>query len=63
MRGIDLEQFRFNELGILSAFSIVPGPCSLDDAIRNSSDWITNRTEALMKVIGNRNFCIKTLNT
>ncbi|MBM7651815.1 hypothetical protein JOC76_001270 [Neobacillus cucumis] len=28
-----------------------PGPCSLEEAIRNSSQWLTERTIALMNVI------------
>jgi glycerate 2-kinase len=49
--GMDLEPASFDKLGILAAFSIVPGPCSLEEGMRNSPKWITERTETIMRII------------
>lgn len=49
--GLELEPSQFNELGILSAISIVPGPCSLEESMKNSPEWITQRIESVMRVI------------
>ncbi|WP_026566808.1 glycerate kinase [Bacillus sp. UNC41MFS5] len=49
--GVEIEPTKFNELGILSAFSIVPGPCSLNESMKKSAAWITERTEAIIRII------------
>ncbi|WP_102275513.1 glycerate kinase [Cytobacillus massiliigabonensis] len=46
-----LDKYEINELGISSAFSIVPGPCSLETAIINSSKWTIERTELIMRLL------------
>ena len=53
--GMNLDVCKYDELGIVSAFSIVPGPCQLDEAMENADKWIFERTEnimRLMKIIG-----------
>jgi len=49
--GVDLEPSKFKDLGVLTALSIVPGPCSLEESISKSAEWITERTESIMKII------------
>jgi glycerate 2-kinase len=49
--GVEIEPSKFNELGILSAFSIVPGPCSINESMKKSAEWITERTESIMRII------------
>ncbi|MEH7492824.1 glycerate kinase [Neobacillus niacini] len=49
--GLDLDPASFDYLGILTALSIVPGPCSLEEAMRNAPTWITQRTESIMRII------------
>ncbi|KOP82498.1 glycerate kinase [Bacillus sp. FJAT-21945] len=46
-----LDEYQMNELGISSAFSIVPGPCSLETAMANSSKWTIERTEQIMRFL------------
>lgn len=48
---IDLKHSDLDRLGLLSAFSIVPGPCSLDEAFKHSASWITEQTESIMKIL------------
>jgi glycerate 2-kinase len=49
--GVDLEPSKFNDLGVLSAFSIVPGPCSLSESMEKSAEWVTERMESIMRII------------
>ncbi|WLD93818.1 glycerate kinase [Alkalihalobacillus sp. AL-G] len=49
--GLDLETNKFDDLGILSAFTIVPGPCQLEEAMVSASNWIPDRIEAIMRVL------------
>jgi glycerate 2-kinase len=49
--GLDLDATEFDQLGIVAAFSIVPGPCSLEESMENSPKWITERTHSIMRVI------------
>lgn len=38
---VDADADSLNGIGIRAAWSIVPGPCTLDQAIANASDWLT----------------------
>ena len=49
--GLALTSEQLEQLGLLSAFSIVPGPCSLETAIENTPTWIHDRTIQIMKII------------
>jgi glycerate kinase len=49
--GLELSSSQLQKLGVLSAFSIVPGPCSLDVAIKNSPNWIEDRTTQILNTI------------
>lgn len=49
--GMEIKPFQFDELGILSAFSIAPSPCSLERSMEFSSLWIVERTESIMRLI------------
>ncbi|MFD2213275.1 glycerate kinase [Metabacillus endolithicus] len=48
---IQLSRKELDELGILAAFSIVPGPCSLEEAFEHSAQWIADRAESIMKLL------------
>ncbi|MFV2047606.1 glycerate kinase [Metabacillus sp. YM-086] len=48
---VDLSQEELEELGILAAFSIVPGPCSLQEAYKYSEKWIVDKTESIFKIL------------
>ena len=37
-------------IGLLSAFSIVPGPCSLEEAITNAARWTEERTFQIIRL-------------
>ena len=49
--GMNLEAHKFDELGLLSAFSIVPGPCTLEEAMEHAAAWIPERIEAIMRIL------------
>jgi glycerate 2-kinase len=57
--GMDLDTASFDHLGILTAFSIVPGPCSLEEAMRKAPTWVTQRTESIMRIISYFNGVLK----
>ena len=40
-------------LGLTSAFSIMPGPTRLDDALTNAADYLTRATFQVMRLLGN----------
>ena len=42
------------EIGISAAWSIVPGACSLDDALKNAGDWLTRSAEHLGNILALR---------
>lgn len=48
---LDLENSQLDSLGLLSAFSIVPGPCTLKESFENAPQWITKQTEAILRVV------------
>lgn len=50
--GLDIEISQLvHELGLLSAFSIAPGPCTLEEAMVQAADWIPERVEAIMRIV------------
>ncbi|WP_458414571.1 glycerate kinase [Schinkia sp. CFF1] len=49
--GLTIETNQVDELGLLSAFSIVPGPCPLEEAMKQAASWIPARVEAIMRII------------
>lgn len=49
--GLELNSSQINRLGLLSAFSIVPGPCTVQTAIENAPEWIEERTVQIMNII------------
>lgn len=48
---VDLPAAETRRLGLLAAFSIVPGPCSLDVALQEASAWVTDRTESIIHAV------------
>ncbi|MGB8954647.1 MAG: glycerate kinase [Tumebacillaceae bacterium] len=42
-----------NDLGLLAAFSIVPGPCSLEEAVANAARWTEERTYQIIRLFHN----------
>lgn len=48
---VELNGNQMDELGIVAGLSIVHGPCSLGEAMENTSSWATDRTEQLMRLI------------
>lgn len=40
------------EMGVRAAFSIVPGPASLETSIQMTSEWVTDQTEQMMRLLG-----------
>lgn len=49
--GLNLQTEKFKELGVLTAFSVVPGPCSLREAMNHTEEWILERTVSIMKLV------------
>jgi glycerate kinase len=47
----ELSGAQMDEVGLLGAFSIVPGPCALQTAIDNAAVWAENRTEQMMRML------------
>ncbi len=48
---LELTQTEISKLGLLTAFSIVPGPTTLKEAIANTPEWVVERIESIMRVI------------
>jgi glycerate kinase len=48
---LDLDHLGLNDLGVLSAFSIIQQPCTLDTAFLQTADWTTDIIENLIRVI------------
>ncbi|PWK14905.1 glycerate kinase [Tumebacillus permanentifrigoris] len=40
-----------DELGLQAAFSLVPGPCTLDEALQHAAVWATERTEQILRLL------------
>ena len=49
--GLELNDSQLKELGLKAGFSVVPGPCSLEEALANAPLWIEERTIQIMSVI------------
>lgn len=49
--GIQLEGHQLDELGVAAGFSIVPGPCTLEEAMEKASNWVVDRTEQIMRLL------------
>lgn len=50
--GMSLSGAEMDRLGLRAAFSIVPGPCELETAMRQAADWARRQTEQIMRLIG-----------
>lgn len=48
---LELEPKSLDQLGLLSAFSIVPGPCSLHESMEMAPKWIAERTEFILRML------------
>lgn len=48
---LELNGEKMDELGVVAGLSIVPGPCTLQEAMENTSTWASDRAEQLMRVI------------
>ncbi len=46
----ELKSNDMNSLGVNTAFSIVPGPCTLNEAVSNAKEWVFDRTEQIMRM-------------
>ncbi len=42
---------QLKELGMRAAFSIVPGPCSLTEAMQETARWAEERTEQILRLL------------
>lgn len=49
--GVELDCSRRKQLGLLAAFSIAPKPCSLEEALAETLQWLEDQTESFMRVI------------
>lgn len=47
---VQLTSAELEQLGVLSAFSIVPGPTSLQDALEQASRWVGHQTEQIYRL-------------
>lgn len=47
---VQLTTSELDELGVTSAFSIVPGPASLEEAIENAAPWVQHTTEQVYRL-------------
>ncbi|MGP4077614.1 glycerate kinase family protein [Halobacillus sp. K22] len=56
---MNIEAENLNNLGLLSAFSIVPGPCSLEEAIEKVDYWTIQRTEMIIRLFCYHGVCNK----
>ncbi|WP_261131607.1 glycerate kinase [Bacillus sp. Marseille-Q3570] len=54
--GMMIDTEIMDKLNLVSAFSIAPGPCSLEEAMENAEEWIIQRTETFMRVIKHYQF-------
>lgn len=51
---LQLNPQEIDSLGLTSAFSIVPGPTDLDDALINAGDYLKRATVQVMRLVGAR---------
>lgn len=47
----ELDSESLDQLGVAASFSIVPGPCSLDEAFFHTKEWAENQSEQIMRLI------------
>jgi glycerate kinase len=48
--GMSLSASQLQSLGVTAGFSIVPGPCALEDAMRRTAEWTADAVERVMRV-------------
>jgi len=48
---LELDESALQQLGILSAFSIIKEPCTLETAFANTAEWTTDAVEKIMRMI------------
>lgn len=48
--GLDLNDVQLKQLGVQAAFSVVRGPCSLEEALEKAPDWIEEQTIQILNV-------------
>jgi glycerate 2-kinase len=64
--GMELTSKQCDELGLVAGFSIVAGPCTLQEAMENATTWTQERVEQIMrlmhvyqkKTFSNKNFTV-----
>jgi glycerate 2-kinase len=49
-----LSQEAMAQIGLTACFSLVPGPCSLEEAMQHTDDWISERTTNIFRLIAAR---------
>lgn len=47
----ELNSEQMNELGLLAGFSVVPGPCTIEDAFEFIHQWSSDQTEQIIRLI------------
>lgn len=47
---MELTNAQMDELGLTAAFSIVPGPCSLEQAMESGAQWARTQVEQMMRL-------------
>lgn len=47
----ELSGTQLEQLGMRAAFSIVPGPCSVEEAMRMTAQWAEERTEQIIRLL------------
>ncbi|MGE7271725.1 glycerate kinase [Brevibacillus panacihumi] len=47
--GMELTSEQMDEIGLLAGFSIVPKPCSLDEAMEQAEGWVQERVEQIIR--------------
>jgi glycerate kinase len=49
--GMELSSEQMDQIGLQAAFSIVPKPCHLDEAMKQASRWAQERVEQIMRLM------------
>lgn len=52
--GMELTGAQMDQLGLTAAFSIVPKPCAIEEAMANAAQWATERAEQIMRLLSIR---------
>ncbi|GAE25960.1 glycerate kinase [Halalkalibacter wakoensis JCM 9140] len=47
----ELSSNELNELGLLAGLSVVPGPCTLEEAFIHIEEWSKDRTEQILRLV------------